>query len=89
MKELNPLFHPHSIAIVDASNNPKKIGYQILNNIISNGYEGKIYPINPEAKEILGIKAFSSIKEIDDDIDLAIIAIPASYVPSILEECGR
>jgi acetyl-CoA synthetase (ADP-forming) len=88
MNEINALFHPHSIAIIGASSNPKKIGYQILSNIISSGYEGKIYPVNPEAKEILGIKAYPSIKEINDYIDLAIIAIPAPYVPSVLEECG-
>ncbi|MEM4529175.1 MAG: CoA-binding protein, partial [Candidatus Methanomethylicaceae archaeon] len=80
---------PKSIAIIGASNNPRKIGHEIMKNIIISGYEGKIYPINLEGKDVLGFKSYTSILSISDEIDLAIIAIPASFVIDVLEECGR
>ncbi|MEM0101222.1 MAG: CoA-binding protein, partial [Candidatus Methanomethyliaceae archaeon] len=89
MQELQQLFKPKSIAIIGASNNPRKIGHEIMKNIIISGYEGKIYPINLEGKDVLGFKSYTSISSISDEIDLAIIAIPASFVIDVLEECGR
>ncbi|MEM1855842.1 MAG: CoA-binding protein, partial [Candidatus Methanomethylicaceae archaeon] len=89
MQELQQLFKPKSIAIIGASNNPRKIGHEIMKNIIISGYEGKIYPINLEGKDVLGFKSYTSILSISDEIDLAIIAIPASFVIDVLEECGR
>lgn len=87
--ELKPIFSPKSIAVVGASRSPMKIGYEILQNILVQGYQGKIFPINPEAQEILGLRSLPSVMAVKDDIDLAIIAVPAEFVPKVMTECAR
>lgn len=86
---LKALFSPRSIAIVGASRNPGKIGHTIMKNIIEYGYKGKIYPINPKADEILGYKAYRSVLEVPDEIDMAIIVVPEKAVLKVSEECGK
>ncbi|ABN69560.1 acetyl-CoA synthetase (ADP-forming) alpha subunit / branched-chain acyl-CoA synthetase (ADP-forming) alpha subunit [Staphylothermus marinus F1] len=86
---LKPLFEPRSIAIIGASRSPGKIGHTIMKNIIEYGYKGKIYPINPKADEILGYKAYKSVVEVPDEIDMAIIVVPEQVVPKVAEECGK
>jgi acetyl coenzyme A synthetase (ADP forming)-like protein len=85
--ELNRFFNPRSVAVIGASREPTKIGYLIVYNLLR-GFKGKVYPVNPSADSILGIKAYSSVTAIPDDVDLAVISVPASSVPSVLEECG-
>ncbi len=85
---LEALFNPSSIAVVGASRDPTKVGYQILNNL-KRSYKGKIYPVNPKAKEILGLKVYPNLKSIPDEIDLAVIAVPAPIVPRVAEEAGQ
>ena len=89
MHPLDPIFKPRSIAIVGASRDPKAIGHQCVKNLIESGYEGKIYPVNPKADEIEGLKCYHSIEEIPDEVDIALITVPAKYVPAVAEECGR
>lgn len=81
------LFKPQSVAIIGASRHKEKIGYQILDNLIKSGYKGKIYPVNPEASEILGLKSFKHISEITDEIDLALVVVPAIIVQQELQNC--
>ncbi len=80
------LFEPRSVAIIGCSTNPNKIGYKVLDNIIYSKYHGLIYPVNPKGGEILGQKLYRSIEEIDGDIDLATICIPAKYVFNAVQE---
>lgn len=82
-------FHPKSLAVFGASTDPTKFGTLSMNTLIQFGFKGKIYPINPHAKEVLGLKTYGSLREIHDPIDLALIAVPASAVPSVLEDCGE
>ncbi len=89
MNNLDVIFKPKSIAIVGASRDPKAIGHQCLKNLIESGYEGKIYPINPKADEIEGLKCYHSILDIPDKVDLALIVVPAKYVPAVTEDCGK
>jgi acetyl coenzyme A synthetase (ADP forming)-like protein len=84
---LSSLFHPHSVAVVGASQNPRKVGHAILNNLLRYDFGGKIYPVNPGTERILGIKAVGSVLDIDEGLDLAVIAIPAALVPGALREC--
>lgn len=86
---MEQLFSPKSIAIVGASRHVEKVGYQILNNLIQSGYEGVIYPVNPEADVIYNLKASPSLESIAGSIDLVIIAIPKEKVPKVLEEAVR
>ncbi len=89
VEELRPIFSPKSIAVIGASRSPMKIGYEILQNILVQGYQGKVYPINPEVPEIMGLRVLPSVLAVKDDIDLAIIAVPAEFVPKVMTECAR
>ena len=85
----NQFFNPKSIAVIGASSKKNKLGYSLLRNLIDYRYKGKIYPINPKYKKILGIKAFSNVLAVPEKIDLAVIVVPAKIILSVLEECGR
>jgi acyl-CoA synthetase (NDP forming) len=86
--DLRAFFEPRSVAIVGASRTPGKAGYEVLKNILENGYQGKIYPVNPEAQEILALKAYPSLMDIHEDVDLAIIVVPAARVVQVLKTCA-
>jgi len=87
-KALNGLLRPDKIAVVGASATPGKIGYTVLKNLLEGGYQGKIYPVNPSATEILGLKVYPTICDIPENIDAAIITIPAKAVISTIDELG-
>jgi acetyl coenzyme A synthetase (ADP forming)-like protein len=80
------VFYPRSIALIGASSNPNKIGYAILRNLLS--FKGTVYPINPGAREIFGKKVYPSIAALPEPVDMAIIAVPAMLVPSVMREVG-
>ncbi|MGL4594003.1 MAG: acetate--CoA ligase family protein [Thermoguttaceae bacterium] len=84
--KLDFVFNPRSIAVVGASTKPNTVGNDLLFNLKKDGFTGKIYPVNPKADEIHGIKCFASITEIPGDVDLAILIVPAKVVPSIISE---
>jgi len=86
---LSKLFSPRSVAVIGASATPGKLGFDLLENLVNSNYSGKIYPVNPKAKQILGKKAYSSVASISGQIDLAIVAVPAPLVLKILHECVR
>jgi acetate---CoA ligase (ADP-forming) len=86
---IDGLLQPKSIALVGASTTPGKIGYSVLDNLIKSNYQGKIYPINPQASEILGLKVYPDITSVPGPIDAAVITVPAKIVPQVVEECGK
>ena len=83
----NSIFYPGTLAVIGASADLTKFGNIILSAIQEIGYEGKIYPVNPEGGEINGLKAFKSLPEIPGPVDFAIITVPASALFKALEEC--
>ena len=89
IESLNGLFQPKSVAVIGASATPGKIGYTVLDNLLKSKYKGGIYPVNPKSDEILGIKCYSSILDIKEQIDSAIITIPAKFVSQAVDECGE
>jgi 3-hydroxypropionyl-CoA synthetase (ADP-forming) len=89
MTNLDYFFKPKSIAVLGASSTPGKIGYEVLKNIVDSGYEGNIYPINIKDGEILDLKTYKSILDVQNKIDLAVYALPAKYAPDTMEECGK
>ncbi len=89
MADLTPLFHPNSVAIVGASNKPDKIGNVIVRNVIDCGFSGKIYPINPKEPKIAGLPCYPSLVDVPDQIDLAIITVPAKACLDVMEDCGK
>ncbi len=86
---LEAFFAPESVAVVGASRTAGKLGYEVLNNIVEGGFTGSIYPINPKSNEIRGLKAYKSVLDVADDIDLAVIVLPYKFVPMSLRECGE
>jgi len=86
---LDAFFSPKSVAVVGASRDPEKLGYAVLANLKEGGFPGPLYPVNLKSDEILGLKAFPSVLDIPDPVDLAVVIIPYRFVPAALEECGK
>lgn len=85
---LSYFFNPSSVAVIGASANPAKLSYGILKNLSQYGYRGKIFPINPKTTEILGYPCFASIHDVPEDVDLAVIILPAEMILDVLHDCG-
>ena len=86
---LEEILHPKSIAVAGASDNPDAQGYSFTCHLLDYGYRGKIYPVNPRHSEILGIKAYSRIRDIPGPVDYVISAVPASAVLDMLDDCAQ
>jgi len=86
---LEQFFDPHSVAVVGASREKGKVGREIVASLIHGGYPGEIYPVNPKADEVEGLKCYPSLEAIGKTPDLVIVVIPAKAVPGVVEECGR
>ncbi|MBP8857736.1 MAG: CoA-binding protein [Anaerolineaceae bacterium] len=85
---MDSFFNARTVAVVGASTNPDKLGHVILANILFGGYTGRVYPINPKEKEILGSAVLSSIDEIPEKLDLVVIVVPAALVPGVLRQAA-
>ena len=89
VRDMNRIMKPEAVAVIGASSEAGKIGNSVMKNLINGGYQGKIYPINPSADEIMGLKAYKSVKDVPGDIDVAVFAIPAKFVAQALIEVGE
>jgi acetyl coenzyme A synthetase (ADP forming)-like protein len=89
LDELKCFFEPKSVAVVGASRNPLKFGHSLLENLLDLEFKGKIYVVNPNADEILGLKAYPRVDSIDEDVELAVIIVPASKVPEVIKDCSK
>ena len=86
---LESLFSPQSIAVVGASANPEKLGFNVIDNVIKYGFKGQVYPVNPGTEEILGKKCYASVVDIPDPVDLAVIVVPNKFVAQVMKDCGE
>ena len=86
---MNRIMRPKAVAVIGASAEAGKIGNSVMKNLINGGYRGEIYPIHPKADEIMGYKAYKSVKDVPGVIDTAVFAIPAKFVAAALTECGE
>ena len=86
---IDAIMNPKSIAVVGASNRPGSVGNAIICNLIGSGFQGVLYPVNPKANAIQSIKAYPSLSDIPDEIDLAVIVVPSPVVSKVLEEAGQ
>jgi acetyl coenzyme A synthetase (ADP forming)-like protein len=89
VRAMNRIMKPDAVAVIGASAEAGKIGNSVMKNLINGGYQGKIYPIHPKADEIMGYKAYKSVKDVPGDIDVAVFAIPAKLVAQALTEVGE
>ncbi|MEO1147659.1 MAG: acetate--CoA ligase alpha subunit [Cyanobacteria bacterium J06638_22] len=88
-RPLDAIFAPQTIAVIGASERPNSVGRTLLWNLITNAFGGTIYPVNPKRKSVLGIRAYPTIADIPEPVDLAVIATPARTVPGVIRECGK
>lgn len=86
---LDEIFHPKSIAVVGASQVPTAWGYSYIHHLLDYGYKGTIYPVNPRYSDVLGLKAYPSIKEVPGTVDYVISCIPSSQVLALLDDCAQ
>lgn len=86
---LSSLFTPNSLVLFGASDRKNSVGEVVFRNILSSGFQGRIYAVNPKHTEVQGQKAYTSLGEIDQPIDLAVVATPAKTIPGIVETCGE
>ncbi len=89
MDQLDYFFNPKRVAIIGASRHPRKVGHVIFRNFLEGKFKGEVFPVNPNADDILGHRCYDSVSQIKEKIDLAVITIPAQIVPRAIEECGR
>lgn len=85
---LTNFFSPKKVTVIGASAKPGKVGYSVLKNLLDYGYAGRVYPVNPEASEILGVKVYPRVLDIRGEVDLAVITLPAALVVPVLQECA-
>lgn len=86
-QSLDAIFRPKSIAVVGASKKKGKIGREIIHNLIEGEFEGKVFPINPNADVIHSIKCYKSLLDAPDEIDLAVVVVPKEVVMDVMKEC--
>ncbi len=84
---LDNFFWPESVAIVGATDNPVKINYRLVRNLVHLNFTGKVYPVNPRSKEIVGLKTYARLQDIKDKIDLVVTAVPAAATLDVIKEC--
>jgi acyl-CoA synthetase (NDP forming) len=83
---LDKILMPGSVAVIGASTDPFKWGYMLLNAVKQSGFEGDIYPINPKADEIQGLRCYASVRDVPGDVDMALVVVPARFVPGVFED---
>ncbi|MCY2959843.1 MAG: acetate--CoA ligase family protein [Planctomycetota bacterium] len=86
---LDKLFRPRSVAVIGASRRPGSIGWQVLHNLITGGFEGKVFPVNPNADVLHSIKCHASVAAISDPVDMAIVTVPKDLAPRAIQDCAR
>jgi len=88
-RNLDGLFAPKSVAVVGASRDPQAVGHTLFRNLLLGGYTGVLYPVNPKARSILGVKCYPNLKAIGEPVDMAVIVVPARFVLDLIHECAE
>jgi len=87
--QLKAIFAPRSVAVIGASAKPQSLGRAVFANLLFAGYNGCVYPVNSKAKNVLGVRAYPNVMDVPDEVDLAVVLVPAGYVPQVLKDAGR
>src|SRR5215469_55129 len=85
---LEVFFSPKTVAVIGATENPNTVGRTLLWNLVTSPFGGTVYPVNPKRSSVLGVKAYASISDIPEAVDLAVIVTPPPSIPGIIKECG-
>ena len=86
---LSPFFKPRGVALIGASENPVKLSHGAFRNLARSGYQGAIYPVNPKSNNILGFPCYPNIMAVPDPLDLAVVILPAPFIPQVIDDCGQ
>src|ERR1700693_6028193 len=84
---LDAMFTPNSVAVIGATARPGTVGQTVLENLLHTRFQGKVFAVNPKHEEVLGLKAYKSIRDIPESVDLAVVVTPAATVPQLIAEC--
>ena len=88
-EQLKAIFAPRSVAVIGASAKAKSLGRAVFANLLFAGYDGCVYPVNSKAKNVLGVRAYPTVMDVPDEVDLAVVLVPAGYVPQVLKDAGE
>ncbi|MFG2029195.1 GNAT family N-acetyltransferase [Streptomyces sp. NPDC048825] len=88
-RSLRPLLEPRSVAVIGANRSPLTIGNEIVANLLRGGFSGSVFPVNPQAEQIAGVRAYPSVRELPEPPDLALVAVRAEAVPEVVRECAE
>ncbi|MHB8897014.1 MAG: CoA-binding protein, partial [Candidatus Geothermincolia bacterium] len=88
-EDIRKMFYPDSVAVVGASANPKNMGRNIVQNLITWGFAGDIYPVNPRGEDVCEIRGYSSLDDVPGPVDLVVAFVPATAVPGVMDDCAR
>ena len=88
-RSIERMLTPGSVAVIGASTDPKKIGHVVFANLMAYGFAGPVYPVHPEARHIGGVRAYPTVLDVPDEVDLAVVAVPAPGVIDVVEQCGH
>ena len=88
-RSIKRLLFPSSVAIIGASNDESKLGNAVLRNLLRSGFRGPLYPVNSEASEVAGVRAYPTVADVADEIDLAVIAVPSAAVADVVAQCAE
>jgi acetyl coenzyme A synthetase (ADP forming)-like protein len=88
-RSIKRLLEPRSVAVIGASRRPGTIGHELVRNLVSCGFQGPVYPVNPSATHVASLPCFPSVEAVPGPVDLAVVAVPASVVPEVVEGCGK
>src|ERR1043166_7011005 len=86
---LDVFFSPKTVAVLGATENPGSVGRTLLWNLVTSPFGGTVYPVNPKRPSVLGVKAYKSISDIPEEVDLAVIVTPPPSIPGVIRECGE
>ncbi|MDP1805018.1 MAG: GNAT family N-acetyltransferase, partial [Acidimicrobiales bacterium] len=86
-RSVHNALHPTSVAVIGASTDPSKIGHAVFSNLLRANFTGPVYPVNPEARSVRGVRAYPSVTDIPDDVDLAVVAVPAAGIDEVMDSC--
>ena len=86
-RSVHNVLHPRSIAVIGASADPSKIGHAVLLHLLSGNFAGPVYPVHPEARSVRGVRAYAAVTDIPDDVDLAVVAVPAAGMSEVMDSC--
>jgi len=89
MSDLDGIFRPKSIAVIGASDTENTLNHYMLMNIFELNFRGPIFPVNPKHKFVHGIRAYQTVEDIPDEVDLAVIIVPRKFMPAVIDQCGR